>query len=788
MVLDGVSPLVIPHPFLELPAKVDVQVKVVHEGNEYIFPGLGSAQRDDDLVTDYGGVGYLYNDIDVKIYVPVTQNNGNGPGRVLLTAAPYTDVIHNLGVYPDFVTVQLLLSDGYVSDAQGTTPTTLNHGPKWINSCGTVFGITESSVTLWGASEADDFIACFKDGWGSEDVSYSSADVIIRAWILSSQETKDSTVSSGTTFYGAGSASLGDTAASDPFGGTLYGYNQSHVLLWTPDVAYGYPIYVGGVWGSGTQSIQASSVVVTVRVITTGRPPGEICPLPPSLANGYSVVNNHTAVYHCSNGYIANQTDNVIHCNNSLWEQINLSCEVMSCPVPHTTANTLRLSDGTQNGSLTLYSCVRGYSGNGGNGLISCNGTHWSDTNLTCTGFVANDGYQEITCNGSHWSPTQYTCSSIMCAEPPSIPNTVKISDGYQNGSMTLYSCQQGFYGNDGYPFITCNGTHWSDTVFVCSDSIISPASVSTVSCELPPSIPNAFYDVNSSTATYYCHHGYTANDTNNVIRCINSHWSYITLACLNVTCGEPPSIQNAMKTSDGFQNGSITMYSCLSGYSSNNGYPLITCNGTHWSNTSFLCAEISCPNPPDIADALKTSSGRTNGSVTLYSCLSGFTANNADPLICCIGDQWTGTNYTCLVEPVPCDSPLPLANADVFWNTSMAMYTCRAGYRAYGDVHWSACHNGVWTSVSGVCQGSNVTNTTNFVLSPNAFEGLRIPRHNTSAYERSLISAYDPRQSAKAIGSVGALIIVVTVGLICLSDCVTLCSQKELTSKNPRL
>lgn len=58
------------------------------------------------------------------------------------------------------------------------------------------------------------------------------------------------------------------------------------------------------------------------------------------------------------------------------------------------------------------------------------------------------------------------------------------------------------------------------------------------------------------------------------------------------------------------------------------------------------------------------------------------------------------------LVEPVPCDSPLPLANADVFWNTSMAMYTCRAGYRAYGDVHWSACHNGVWTSVSGVCQG----------------------------------------------------------------------------------
>jgi hypothetical protein len=85
MALDGTSPLVIPHPFSEIPAKVDVQVKVVRDGTEYIFPGLGSAQRDDDLATDYGGVGYLYNDEDVKIYVPVTQNNGNGPGHVILT-------------------------------------------------------------------------------------------------------------------------------------------------------------------------------------------------------------------------------------------------------------------------------------------------------------------------------------------------------------------------------------------------------------------------------------------------------------------------------------------------------------------------------------------------------------------------------------------------------------------------------------------------------------------------------------------------------------------------------
>ena len=35
------------------------------------------------------------------------------------SASPYLDIPHGLGVYPDFVTVQLTLSSGYVSEAQG---------------------------------------------------------------------------------------------------------------------------------------------------------------------------------------------------------------------------------------------------------------------------------------------------------------------------------------------------------------------------------------------------------------------------------------------------------------------------------------------------------------------------------------------------------------------------------------------------------------------------------------------------------------------------------------------
>lgn len=59
---------------------------------------------------------------------------------------------------------------------------------------------------------------------------------------------------------------------------------------------------------------------------------------------------------------------------------------VMMCPAPSTISNAVYISNGYLNGSQTLYSCMAGYAGNIGNRIITCNGTHWSNTNLTCSG------------------------------------------------------------------------------------------------------------------------------------------------------------------------------------------------------------------------------------------------------------------------------------------------------------------------------------------------------------------------------------------------------------------
>ncbi|XP_062616084.1 uncharacterized protein LOC134277792 [Saccostrea cucullata] len=338
--ISGTSPITVSHPFNEIPAKVDVQVKVTENGKEYIFPGLGSIQRDNDINTPYGGVAYTYNETSVLLIVPKGKNIGrviytgglsyNGvfdgsfisakvrvrvwrlfdwpkPDFVhncnlsISTAEPYKLVTHSLRRQPDFVTVQVMLNDGFVSEGQGvTTVTEDDSGTNHV--CGVLFGISTTSITLWVPSKNRDYVICYNDGWGDIARMYDSALVVIRAWVLSSAdvvqretfpysrgdvfkgtiplmcnldpdshmvivEIKDATISDGKVFYAAGTASLGNI--NDPFGGVVFGYNQTDVLLWTPSVTNGHLIYVDGIWGDGTETMEINTVQISVTIVST---------------------------------------------------------------------------------------------------------------------------------------------------------------------------------------------------------------------------------------------------------------------------------------------------------------------------------------------------------------------------------------------------------------------------------------------------------------------------------------------------------------------------------------
>ncbi|XP_078319237.1 sushi, von Willebrand factor type A, EGF and pentraxin domain-containing protein 1-like [Crassostrea virginica] len=748
MQFDGTSPVVIPHPLGVLPAKVDVQVQVMHEGKGYIFPGMGSAQRDDDLAADYGGVGYLYNDVEVKVYVPVATNTAGGLGWVITTASPYIDIPHGLGVYPDFVTVQLTLSSGYVSEAQGTTSTTTDHGPKWVNSCGTIFGTTDTSVTIWAAAGAGG--------------SFPSQPVMIRVFNLDHHivlvETRDASVAQGRTFYGAGSAS--EVEAGEPYGGTLYGYNQTHALLWTPAASYGNPIYVDGIWGDGMDPLHIVSVSITVKVIATGAIPILVCLSPPTITNGFYELSNDTASYHCNPGYMPNQIKNIFQCNNSVWENVTFSCEEMRCPEPLNISNALHASSGNHNGSRTLYSCMPGYIANNGSRLIVCNGSHWSETNLTCSeyvtsscgvpptvvnayveivnistvtyhcreGFVANQSSNARHCFSGQWESLSLGCIDTMCPSPVDIPNALMISDGYQNGSITLYSCLAGYIPND-----------------------------ASSGCGLPPKIPNAYYEVENDTATYHCLPEYVGNGSN-TLHCNSAVWSHQTFTCLVQTCSAPPVIPNTAMTSSGSNNGSVTVYACLSGFVANGGDPFVSCNGTHWTTTSFSCSAIntcgspptlpnsyyvmqnqttavyeclpgyiandsnaaiqcrdtvwdqvglscnvlSCPSPPVISNAVMTTSGLTNGSVTVYSCESGFISTSGDAFISCNGTHWSVTSFACSAQSCPSSPDIP--HAVQMSSGNFTVYICEAGFVDNDEDPYISCNGTHWTNTLFAC------------------------------------------------------------------------------------
>nr|XP_022310970.1 uncharacterized protein LOC111116274 [Crassostrea virginica] len=337
----GASPVNITHPLGQIPAKVEVQVKVQESGNDVIFPASGSAQRDDDSYNVYGGVVYFYNEFHVKIFVPVQDENtdkgvaiytGNFVGpfvanyaavnvrvkvwdgcdlplanftsagtTTISTGDSYKSFTHGLGRYPDLVVVQLKMNNGYVSEAGGVTFNSVQETHQSL--CGAVFAYNDQEIRLWSASGTYNvYVACAKDGWGSEEPQETSATVHIQAWVLCTKQfTKthmlnmnsatavdtvpfdavyslDTTLVSvqmkvlesnneGFIFYAGGSAMI-DTS-SDPFGALIYAYTESEVFLWRPDssVSHGYLVYLGGQWGGANQGQQSTFVEVTVRVI-----------------------------------------------------------------------------------------------------------------------------------------------------------------------------------------------------------------------------------------------------------------------------------------------------------------------------------------------------------------------------------------------------------------------------------------------------------------------------------------------------------------------------------------
>ncbi|KAH3702900.1 uncharacterized protein LOC127860606 isoform X2 [Dreissena polymorpha] len=223
--------LQVPHGLGQVPRLVEVQVKSIEEPNlGFIFKAIGNGERDDDLNELYGGAIYIYNAIDVVVFLPNKYNHyavgagintGQSPYWIgpniqtsrqvnvrvrcwLETALPvpcyvtsstvfmkagsknpnetFLELHHQISKCPDIVKVRARLTDGldagYYTDAQGTT--LYNKGNE---TSGLKFGFNDVTVRVWAPYRGNVLFTRY-DGWGLNPLpaSASSAYLDAIAW------------------------------------------------------------------------------------------------------------------------------------------------------------------------------------------------------------------------------------------------------------------------------------------------------------------------------------------------------------------------------------------------------------------------------------------------------------------------------------------------------------------------------------------------------------------------------------------------------------------------------
>ncbi|XP_055998495.1 uncharacterized protein LOC125647442 [Ostrea edulis] len=439
------SPKVIAHPLNEYPAKVDVQIRVTEGGKQHIFSGFGSCHRDDDDPSDFGGIVFIYNDKEVQLYTPILSDSPsknsrgvfaytggtsfNGPFNgyypnadvrvrcwrmcdfppanftsagvhtVSTSDTGITTIQHNIGYYPDLVIVQLKLSSGYISEAQGAVFKS-DASASYNALCGVIMAYDSDDIRLWPVTDGagKEAVFCVSDGWGT-DQFYYDATVYIQAWklestdiVFSQTDTRGSSITVPSTitmpqsynidthiflvqsqaidgnnanflFEAAGSALSDGTSFFGDIGAVVYAYNSNEVSLWYPGSG-DFIIYVGGSWGKGDSSQSSSTASVTVKVIRSD-----------SILSG------------CGCSVCTSDWNSLsVSCGCSTSSGIgSTSVPVLSCPAPTDIPNSNKLYDGQINNSITLYSCKPGFIPNDAKNVITCNGTDWEDTNYICS-------------------------------------------------------------------------------------------------------------------------------------------------------------------------------------------------------------------------------------------------------------------------------------------------------------------------------------------------------------------------------------------------------------------
>ncbi|XP_077681476.1 complement factor H-related protein 1-like [Eretmochelys imbricata] len=431
--------------------------------------------------------------------------------------------------------------------------------------------------------------------------------------------------------------------------------------------------------------------------------------------------------YRCLDGYVSEREERwpLIRCTKAGWSPAPKCLKTgQNSSRPPTIENgdtTTFLEKGYTSGSFVEFKCQKFYAMEGQNRSFCDNG-NWTKAPLCLEmpcrdapdvphaqaegsiktnyepgetvryqchpGFIAV-GSQEVTCKRGQWTHLP-ECQGATCGDQPAVANAEIIDQRYRRywpAERVQYQCHEGFESH-GPNDVTCINREWSQPP-TCEEA--------GGKCGPPPRIDNGDivsfplkqYVLNS-TVEYKCKSLHILKGPQSV-RCDSGQWTDPPV-CLDVTCGAPPEVTNAIIVNNvegSYLPGARVQYKCQEGFESME-LNEVTCEDGEWSQPP-TCQDVTCGAPPEVTNAtiVNNEEGRyLPGARVQYKCQEGFESMGLNDVICEDG-EWS--------QPPTCQEPCTTSpevmeknNIRLRWRTEMKLYSeggdfiefdCKNGY-----------------------------------------------------------------------------------------------------------
>uniref|UniRef100_K1Q4H9 Limulus clotting factor C n=1 Tax=Magallana gigas TaxID=29159 RepID=K1Q4H9_MAGGI len=442
------SRLTLRHDLNEDPAYVKVEGRT---DTGFIFPAFGSSQQDDDTGTLYGGVVFVYNLTHIDIFVSHINNNNRKRNWTAIYTGDeskwsgpkylnrrYESIAVQAKVWrsrdlppPTWSNTTRVTNQGCVNEILMHS---LNRYPDLI-----VVQIRKGHTLSQGQVES---LIAVADGWGEKDFELLIRDgfLTVTAWDLKEFRRNERVVikhlkdveadnfqimanlasynliniqlhvldgaNRGFRFDGVGSV----MNEAEPYGGLVYGYNDSMVAIWVPHLGNGIieeskvaVFMLGKSWGSGFNKQMTNNVDIVIKVMDMLVPTCllEVGSLKTRRleSSNHDKYNDSTLKFSvgdqitltCKTGLYSSEQNVTMACahrNNGSWDRhLPEECYKLCPDIDPTTLNTeiMQNDNTTRPGRTVLYACSPRYRHVSGDLIRRCRKDgSWSGTAPVC--------------------------------------------------------------------------------------------------------------------------------------------------------------------------------------------------------------------------------------------------------------------------------------------------------------------------------------------------------------------------------------------------------------------